>query len=207
MPLRLDARAADFEARFAAFLGSKREAAEDVDSAVAGIIEDVRERGDAAVVEYTKRFDGVDLRAEDMRVEGRRSGPSLRGVRSDDLGGVATRRRADPRLPRAAAAGRSRLYRRRWRAAGLAVDADRGDRPLRPRRYGRLSLVGADERIAGTGRGLRAAGDDGAGAARRAQPAGSGGRAHRRGRRGLPDRRRAGDRRPRLRHRDDPGGR
>jgi histidinol dehydrogenase len=68
MPLRLDARAADFEARFADLLGAKRDAAEDVDSAVAGIIEDVRERGDAAVLEYTKRFDGTDLRAEDMRV-------------------------------------------------------------------------------------------------------------------------------------------
>jgi histidinol dehydrogenase len=68
MPLRLDARAADFEARFADFLASKREAAEDVDSAVAGIIQDVRERGDAAVLECTKRFDDIDVRAEEIRV-------------------------------------------------------------------------------------------------------------------------------------------
>jgi histidinol dehydrogenase len=68
MPLRLDARAADFEARFADFLRWKREAAEDVDSVVAGIIEDVRDRGDSALLEYTKRFDNTDLRAEDIRV-------------------------------------------------------------------------------------------------------------------------------------------
>jgi histidinol dehydrogenase len=68
MPLRLDARAADFEGRFADFLGSKREAAEDVDSAVTSIIEDVRERGDAAVLEYTKRFDNTELRAENLLV-------------------------------------------------------------------------------------------------------------------------------------------
>ncbi len=57
MPQFLNADDADFEARFAALLGMKREEAEDVDTAVAAIIADVRTRGDAALVELTGRFD------------------------------------------------------------------------------------------------------------------------------------------------------
>ncbi len=68
MPLRLDAGTAGFEARFAAFLGAKRRAADDVDVAVAAIVEDVRGRGDAAILDYTERFDGAVLSANEMRV-------------------------------------------------------------------------------------------------------------------------------------------
>ncbi|MFV0245044.1 MAG: histidinol dehydrogenase [Qingshengfaniella sp.] len=50
-----------FEARFTALLGAKREDAPDVDTAVAAIIADVRARGDAAVIELTRRFDRLDL--------------------------------------------------------------------------------------------------------------------------------------------------
>ncbi len=57
MPQFLNSQDADFEARFAALLGMKREEAEDVDAAVAGIIADVRARGDAALVDLTGRFD------------------------------------------------------------------------------------------------------------------------------------------------------
>src|SRR5262247_1442699 len=60
MPIRLDARAADFAARFKAFLGSKREASADVGEAVARIIADVIARGDRAVIELTEKFDRFD---------------------------------------------------------------------------------------------------------------------------------------------------
>ena len=61
MPMFLSTSDFDFEARFAALLGMKREEAEDVDLAVAGIIADVRARGDAAVLELTARFDRLAL--------------------------------------------------------------------------------------------------------------------------------------------------
>ena len=61
MPVFLSTEDADFETRFAALLGMKREEAEDVDQAVAAIIADVRARGDAAVIEYTQRFDGLQV--------------------------------------------------------------------------------------------------------------------------------------------------
>ncbi|HTZ80876.1 MAG TPA: histidinol dehydrogenase [Stellaceae bacterium] len=68
MPLRLDSRAADFEAAVARLLDDKRETAADVDAAVKAIIADVRARGDAAVIELTRRFDRVDLGTVPMRV-------------------------------------------------------------------------------------------------------------------------------------------
>ena len=49
--------AADFDDRFAALLQSKREDGADVDQAVTAIIEQVREGGDAALIELTNRFD------------------------------------------------------------------------------------------------------------------------------------------------------
>src|SRR5579883_1299706 len=68
MPLRLDTRDADFAKRFAAFLATKREAAQDVEQAVRAIIADVVARGDEALIELTRRFDRVDLSAGGLRV-------------------------------------------------------------------------------------------------------------------------------------------
>ena len=68
MPSRLDARAPDFPAAFDALLAAKRESAPEVDAAVAAILADVRTRGDAALVDYSQRFDKVDLAALGLRV-------------------------------------------------------------------------------------------------------------------------------------------
>ncbi len=66
MPHHLSTTDADFEARFAALLGMKREEAEDVDTTVAAIIADVRNRGDQAVIELTARFDRLVLTPETL---------------------------------------------------------------------------------------------------------------------------------------------
>src|SRR5690348_2494963 len=68
MPIRLDTRDADFAKRFSAFLGAKREAAQDVEEAVKAIIGAVVERGDAALVELSRKFDRVDLERIGLRV-------------------------------------------------------------------------------------------------------------------------------------------
>ena len=60
MPIRLDARAPDFAEKFSAFLDTKREASADVEQAVRAIIADVAARGDAALIELTRKFDRVD---------------------------------------------------------------------------------------------------------------------------------------------------
>src|SRR6201988_5123228 len=68
MPIRLDARAADFTQKFRAFLDTKREASADVEQAVRAIIADVASRGDAALIELTQKFDRVDLGKIGLRV-------------------------------------------------------------------------------------------------------------------------------------------
>jgi len=57
-----------FNAEFTALLGLKREMEEDVDQAAADILAAVRARGDAAVVEYTNRFDRMEISASDLAV-------------------------------------------------------------------------------------------------------------------------------------------
>lgn len=57
--MRLNQRDRDFEAHFAALLAGKRESSDDVDLVVRDILDDVRARGDAAILDYTARFDGV----------------------------------------------------------------------------------------------------------------------------------------------------
>jgi histidinol dehydrogenase len=61
MPQFLNITDADFETRFEALLHMKREDSPDVDDTVAGIIADVRARGDDAVIELTSKFDRLDL--------------------------------------------------------------------------------------------------------------------------------------------------
>jgi len=63
MPFRLDSRHAAFAEEFETLLGSKREVSEEVSAAVAAILQDVRTRGDEAVLAYTDRFDKLPLTA------------------------------------------------------------------------------------------------------------------------------------------------
>jgi histidinol dehydrogenase len=61
MPMRLSSQDSSFAAQFETLLGLKREVSADVDSAVAAILADVRARGDAALIDLSKKFDSVDL--------------------------------------------------------------------------------------------------------------------------------------------------
>ena len=63
MAITLRQSDADFEKLFASFLTTKREVSPDVEATVRAIIDDVRERGDAALIDYTKKFDRADLSA------------------------------------------------------------------------------------------------------------------------------------------------
>jgi histidinol dehydrogenase len=68
MPVRLDRSRADFDERFAAFLAAKREVSVDIESAARVIVDDVARRGDAALIEATRKFDRLDLDASRLRV-------------------------------------------------------------------------------------------------------------------------------------------
>src|SRR6056297_1067655 len=67
MPVFLDATVQEFEAAFAALLRTKREDSADVDATVAAIIDDIRARGDAALIEMTAKFDRVALSPRTLR--------------------------------------------------------------------------------------------------------------------------------------------
>lgn len=51
----------DFENNFEIFLAGKREASEDVDRAAREIVDRVRREGDSALIDYSRRFDRIDL--------------------------------------------------------------------------------------------------------------------------------------------------
>ncbi len=68
MPHRLHTADAGFEARFAALLAAKRESAPDVEAAVRTIVADVASRGDAALIELTRRFDRLELTLDTIRI-------------------------------------------------------------------------------------------------------------------------------------------
>lgn len=68
MAKRLSTRDAGFESQFASFLTEKRESSADVGAAVAAIVEDVRRRGDNALIELTQKFDGTDLATLGLKV-------------------------------------------------------------------------------------------------------------------------------------------
>jgi histidinol dehydrogenase len=70
MPVHLDTSSADFAKAFGAFLAMKREAAADVEAACRRIVDDVAARGDAALLEATRKFDRLDIDAARLRVSG-----------------------------------------------------------------------------------------------------------------------------------------
>src|ERR1700757_3623328 len=68
MPIRLDRSSADFDERFKDFLAAKREVSADVEASVRAIVSDVAARGDAALIEATKKFDRLELAASGLRI-------------------------------------------------------------------------------------------------------------------------------------------
>ncbi len=66
--VRLSTAAPDFAAAFAGLLGQSRETTARVDQPVAAIIADIRARGDAALIDYTARFDRLTLTPDRLRI-------------------------------------------------------------------------------------------------------------------------------------------
>ena len=66
--IRLSTASAGFEAQFIALLCQARETTETVDRAVSDIIAAVRARGDAALIDFTARFDRMVLTADRLRI-------------------------------------------------------------------------------------------------------------------------------------------
>jgi histidinol dehydrogenase len=67
--IRLSSASPDFAVAFDALVNARREADEDVSRDVAAIVARVRAEGDAAVRDYTQRFDGHDLDAGGWEID------------------------------------------------------------------------------------------------------------------------------------------
>ncbi|HEX3938028.1 MAG TPA: histidinol dehydrogenase [Xanthobacteraceae bacterium] len=85
MAIHLDIRSGDFPLKFRAFLGTKREAAADVEAAVRAIIDDVASRGDPAVKEYTLKYDKLDLDRVGLQVTADEIGAAVTSCSRDAL--------------------------------------------------------------------------------------------------------------------------
>ena len=83
MPQRLDASDPGFAAAFTALVDAKRDDAADVSVTVAGIIADVKARGDSAVAELTARFDRTDLDALGWEIPAADLDAALAGLEPD----------------------------------------------------------------------------------------------------------------------------
>ena len=106
MPTRLDTSSRDFAGEFGALIAAKRETAARVDESVSGIIGAVRRDGDTAVLDFTREFDGLDLKPSEMRVGGQEFVAAEQSVP------------AEQREALAAAAARITAYHRRQMPAG-----------------------------------------------------------------------------------------
>ena len=204
MVLRLDGRASDFPARFARLVERRRTPGADVRREVEAILARVAAEGDAALLDYTARFDRQRLRPEQLRIG------------EDEIAGAVAGCPAELRAALELAAARIDAFHRRQLPQALDYADELGVRlglrwrpiaavgiyvPGGTAAYPSSVLMNAlPARIAGVPRLV----DGRAGARRRAQPAGARRGAPRRRRRDLPGRRRPGDRRARVRHREHP---
>ena len=66
--IRLSTAAPDFEPAFSALLEQARDTTDRVDAAVAAIIAEVRAGGDAALCDFTRRFDRADVSPDRLRI-------------------------------------------------------------------------------------------------------------------------------------------
>ena len=80
MTLRLTTTDADFPAAFTALVDARREADEDVSRDVTAILKAVRAGGDAALADYTQRFDRHDLNVSGWAVTAAETRAALDGI-------------------------------------------------------------------------------------------------------------------------------
>lgn len=77
---RLSTATAAFDAQFTALLAQARDTTERVDDAVSAILGAVRRHGDAALLDYTARFDRLTLTAERIRIAAAEIDAAVAGI-------------------------------------------------------------------------------------------------------------------------------
>jgi histidinol dehydrogenase len=81
----LQSRAKGFEGALAAVITQRKGEMAGVEEAVRGIIEEVRAKGDEALIRYAREFDGVEISPEEMEVPKEAWARARKGIAKDDL--------------------------------------------------------------------------------------------------------------------------
>jgi histidinol dehydrogenase len=89
MAIRLDTSERSFEPRFRTLLDAKREASADVEASARAIVEDVRLRGDEALLAYVEKFDRLTLTADRLKITDAEIEAAERSVSSKDRDALA----------------------------------------------------------------------------------------------------------------------
>ncbi|MEO7055414.1 MAG: histidinol dehydrogenase [Caldimonas sp.] len=128
----LDTRDAGFDAELARLLAYSADADDAIEAAVTTILADVRARGDAAVLEYTRRFDGVDAASmADLEID------------ADELAAALAALPMAQRRALEAAAGRVRdFHERQLEATGRSWSYRDGDGSMLGQKVTPLERVG-----------------------------------------------------------------
>lgn len=92
MPMRLDTSQSNFETEFEALLGQKREVSSDVDRVVASILAAVRASGDAALIDYSQKFDAIDLSKAGISIEAAEVNAAVARCSKETIGALETAR-------------------------------------------------------------------------------------------------------------------
>ncbi|MFC4270021.1 histidinol dehydrogenase [Sneathiella chungangensis] len=115
MPLKLNDKDPDFEAVFTSLLAQKRDEDKNVDAIAADILADVRARGDAALLDYTRKFDRLEIaEASGLRLTKAEKTEAIRSCDNETLEALKQ------------AAGRIEDYHRRQMPADALYQDDAG---------------------------------------------------------------------------------
>jgi histidinol dehydrogenase len=114
MPRRLDASSPGFAADFETLLADREAVTDDVSGVVREILDDVRARGDQALLDYTKRFDRLELAASSLRFTDREVGKAASSVPAETMDALVL------------AAERIEDFHRRQMPADLGYDDEAG---------------------------------------------------------------------------------
>ena len=126
---RLDASGAGFDVQFAALVATDTAIDREVERVAGEIVDDVRRRGDLALLEYTKRFDRIDVATvSDLEIDPRATSEALDSLGDEQRGALET------------AAQRIRAFHQRQLATSWSFTEDDGTEL--GQRVGALQSVG-----------------------------------------------------------------
>ncbi|MEX0852266.1 MAG: histidinol dehydrogenase [Bauldia sp.] len=92
MAVRLSQSDPDFEARFRALLTAKRETAEGVEATARAIVDDVKSRGDRALIEHTQRLDGLELSPDRLAIAAPEIAAAEKAITAEERGALTLAR-------------------------------------------------------------------------------------------------------------------